>query len=189
MKKILVLTIACLLTFGNMTYAHTGLESSNPEDGSTITEELTTVTLTFETEIEETSSFELQNASGETVAVDNITVENNTMTGTFDEPIANGDYEVPWKIIGIDGHPIEGTFSFSVDAPESEIAEEEEEESTSEEATNGSAEDTDEQVDKEEETKTDTAEEESSNGTVIGIVIAVLVIVLIGSVLLMRRKK
>ncbi|WP_166000382.1 copper resistance protein CopC [Bacillus sp. Cs-700] len=188
MKKILVLTIASLLMFGNLTYAHTGIESSNPEDGSTITEELTTVTLTFETEIEETSSFELQNASGETVAVDNITVENNTMTGTFDEPIANGDYEVPWKIIGIDGHPIEGTFSFSVDAPESEIAEEEEE-STSEEATNGSAEDTDEQVDKEEETKTDTAEEESSNGTVIGIVIAVLVIVLLGSVLLMRRKK
>ena len=187
MKKILVLTIACLLTFGNMTYAHTGLESSNPEDGSTITEELTTVTLTFETEIEETSSFELQNANGEAVAVDNITVENNTMTGTFDQPIENGDYEVLWKIIGVDGHPIEGTFSFSVDAPESEMAEEEE--STSEEATNGSAEDTDEQVDKEEETKTDTAEEESSNGTVIGIVIAVLVIVLIGSVLLMRRKK
>ena len=186
MKKILVLTIACLLTFGNMTYAHTGLESSNPEDGSTITEELTTVTLTFETEIEETSSFELKNANGEAVAVDNITVENNTMTGTFDQPIENGDYEVMWKIIGVDGHPIEGTFSFSVDAPESEVAEEE---STSEEATNGSAEDTDEQVDKEEETKTDTAEEESSNGTVIGIVIAVLVIVLIGSVLLMRRKK
>ncbi len=184
MKKIVVLTIACLLTFGNLTYAHTGIESSNPEDGSTITEELTTVTLTFETEIEETSSFELQNANGETVAVDNITVENNTMTGTFDQPIANGDYKVQWKIIGIDGHPIEGTFSFSVDAPE--VAEEE---STSEEATNGSAEDTDEQVDKEEETKADTAEEESSNGTVIGIVIAVLVIVLIGSVLLMRRKK
>ncbi|PFG12080.1 copper resistance CopC family protein [Bacillus sp. es.036] len=187
MKKIVVLTIACLLTFGNLTYAHTGIESSNPEDGSTITEELTTVTLTFETEIEETSSFELQNASGETVAVDNITVENNTMTGTFDQPIANGDYEVPWKIIGIDGHPIEGTFSFSVDAPESEVAEEE---STSEEATNDSeAEDTEEQMDKEEETKADTAEEESSNGTVIGIIIAVLVIVLIGSVMLMRRKK
>ncbi len=187
MKKIVVLTIACLLTFGNLTYAHTGIESSNPEDGSTITEELTTVKLTFETEIEETSSFELQNANGETVAVDNITVENNTMTGTFDQPIENGDYEAPWKIIGIDGHPIEGTFSFSVDAPESEVAEEE---STSEEATNDSeAEDTDEQVDKEEETKADTAEEESSNGTVIGIVIAVLVIVLIGSVLLMRRKK
>ncbi|WP_273833678.1 copper resistance CopC family protein [Guptibacillus sedimenti] len=187
MKKIVVLTIACLLTFGNLTYAHTGIESSNPEDGSTITEELTTVTLTFETEIEETSSFELQNANGETVAVDNITVENNTMTGTFDQPIANGDYEVPWKIIGVDGHPIEGTFSFSVDAPESEVAEEE---STSEEATNDSeAEDIEELVDKEEETKADTAEDESTNGTVMGIVIAVLVIVLIGSVLLMRRKK
>lgn len=185
MKKIVVITIACLLTFGNITYAHTGIESSNPEDGSTITEELNTVTLTFETEIEETSSFELQNANGETVGVDNITVENNTMTGTFDQPIENGDYEVPWKIIGVDGHPIEGTFSFSVDAPEVV-----EEESTSEEATNDSeVEDTEEQMDKEEETKADTAEEESSNGTVIGIIIAVLVIVLIGSVMLMRRKK
>ncbi|MCA0173838.1 copper resistance protein CopC [Bacillus sp. RAR_GA_16] len=186
MKKIVVLTIACLLTFGNLTYAHTGIESSNPEDGSTITEELNKVTLTFETEIEETSSFELQNASGQTVAVDNITVENNTMTGTFDQPIENGDYEATWKIIGVDGHPIEGTFSFSVDAPESELAEEE---STSEEATDDSEEkDTQVQADKEE-TKADTAEEESSNGAVIGIVIAVLVIVLIGSVLLMRRKK
>ena len=186
MKKIVVLTIACLLTFGNLTYAHTGIESSNPEDGSTITEELNKVTLTFETEIEETSSFVLHNASGQTVAVDNITVENNTMTGTFDQPIENGDYEATWKIIGVDGHPIEGTFSFSVDAPESELAEEE---STSEEATDDSEEkDTQVQADKEE-TKADTAEEESSNGAVIGIVIAVLVIVLIGSVLLMRRKK
>ncbi|MGG1685893.1 copper resistance CopC family protein [Pseudalkalibacillus sp. NRS-1564] len=187
MKKILVLTIACLLTFGNMTYAHTGLESSNPEDGSTITEELDIVTLTFETEIEETSSFELQNASGETVAVDNITVENNTMTGTFDQPIENGEYEVPWKIIGVDGHPIEGTFSFSVDAPESEVKEDE---SSSEETTKElETDETEEQRNKEEETKADTAEEENSSGTVIGIVIGVLVVVLIGSVLLMRRKK
>ena len=39
------------------------------------------------------------------------------MWANFLQPLKNGNYKVDWEIIGADGHPIEGTFSFSVDVP------------------------------------------------------------------------
>ena len=39
------------------------------------------------------------------------------MWANFLQPLKNGNYIVDWKIIGTDGHPIEGTFSFSVEVP------------------------------------------------------------------------
>ena len=51
------------------------------------------------------------------------------MTGTFTNALENGDYTVVWNIIGADGHPIAGEFSFTVDVPVSETAVENESES------------------------------------------------------------
>ena len=42
------------------------------------------------------------------------------MWATFLQPLENGDYKVEWNIIGADGHPIEGEFSFSVNVPVTE---------------------------------------------------------------------
>ena len=40
-------------------------------------------------------------------------------------PLENGKYKVEWKIIGADGHPINGEFSFSVNMPDTETPTEE----------------------------------------------------------------
>ncbi|WP_176142503.1 copper resistance CopC family protein [Halobacillus hunanensis] len=203
MKKVVVLTIVCLFMFGNYVYAHTGLQSSNPENASTVTEELSEITLTFETQIEQTSSFELQNANGETVAVNNSSIEGNTMTGSIAEPLKNGEYQVVWNIIGVDGHPIEGEFSFTVDIPAKESSNDSSQDSEqgvtgskesekSNQATETETSDNSETDGSNEQTETKSAEEgqeESSNSIMIGIVV-VLVLVLAGSVWwMMRRKK
>lgn len=40
-------------------------------------------------------------------------------------PLENGNYTVSYKIIGADSHVIEGNYTFSVDRPEQEQAQEE----------------------------------------------------------------
>lgn len=40
--------------------------------------------------------------------------EESKMIGVLAEPMENGSYVVNWTIIGEDGHPVEGTVSFSV---------------------------------------------------------------------------
>ena len=56
------------------------------------------------------------------------------MWATFLQPLENGDYKVEWKIIGADGHPIEGDFSFSVNVPVTEDSCEEQIETQEEKA-------------------------------------------------------
>ena len=90
--------------------------------GVLLTEKLNEITLKFLTKIEETSSFTLTNSSNEKVNVEDITVSHDLLTGKVTESLANGAYQINWKIIGADGHPIEGVIDFVLDAPEEEEA-------------------------------------------------------------------
>ncbi len=116
MKKILSLIAICLFLFGGKAFAHTGLESSNPSDGSTITDPIEEITLTFLTKIEQTSSFKIYGANNEEIPVKDIVVVDDLMTGTV-EGMDNGEYTLTWNIIGADGHPIQGDLSFTVNLP------------------------------------------------------------------------
>ncbi|UII56141.1 copper resistance protein CopC [Cytobacillus spongiae] len=125
-KKILVL---CLFLFGlaNTAFAHTGLESSNPNDGDVLTEPVKEMTFTFETKIEQGSTFELVDPSGVKVPIGDIALNDNQMKGSVQRALDNGEYTVQWSIIGADGHLIDGTFSFVVDIEEAEESTEEQE--------------------------------------------------------------
>ena len=117
MKKLFLFTFIIFLAFANSALAHTGLESSTPQNGDVINEELQQITLTFEGKVEQGSKFELQNSTGESIPIENIALSENQIAGNFSNPLENGEYLVIWNIIGADGHPIEGEFSFSVDVP------------------------------------------------------------------------
>lgn len=183
MKKIIIATLACLFLFGGQAFAHTGLESSNPTNGSVVSEALKEITLTFESKIEQTSSFELVNANNEKVHVTNLTVSENVMTGTIDESIENGAYKILWKIIGVDGHLINGEIPFTLDAP---VVEETQEEISAPDAESEVLETPKEETPKEEATAVE-SKEDSNNG-LIGVIIAI-VVVLAGSVWWMSRRK
>jgi len=182
MKKIVWLTIACVLLFSNQALAHTGLESSNPTQGSTLTEQLSEITLTFLTKIEETSSFTVTNSSGESVEVSGILVEENVMSGSMGDSLDNGSYKINWKIIGADGHPMEGVIDFVLEAPQ----EVEDVEPTSEpiEEVEPIASNTEEI-----ETSVEEEEEKSSSNSIIGIIIALVVILALAVWWMTRRNK
>ena len=81
--------IALGFTFVNNALAHTGLESSSPQNGDIVNEELQQITLTFEAKIEQGSTFELQNSNGDSIPVENISISENQMVGNFSNPLEN----------------------------------------------------------------------------------------------------
>ncbi|MFC7686180.1 copper resistance protein CopC [Ureibacillus sp. GCM10028918] len=129
-NKYLIFSFVFLFSFVNTTFAHTHIESSSPQSGEVLTEALEEITLTYEGKIEQSSFFTLQNAAGETVPVDNITVSENVLSGSLPEPIENGEYLINWNIIGADGHLIEGEVPFTVDVPVTETTTENAEDET-----------------------------------------------------------
>ena len=114
MFKKLFITILLVFSLNGHAFAHTGLESSSPQNGETISEEIQQITLTFETKIEQTSTIQLKGADGKEIPVKDITINDKQMVGNLEAPLNHGDYQVLWNIIGADGHPIEGTFTFNV---------------------------------------------------------------------------
>ena len=120
MFKKLFITILLVFSLNGHAFAHTGLESSSPQNGETISEEIQQIILTFETKIEQTSTIQLKSADGTEIPVKEITINDNQMVGNLEAPLDHGDYQVLWNIIGADGHPIEGTFTFNVNKPNTE---------------------------------------------------------------------
>lgn len=117
LKKFLIVSFIFLFTFVNNAFAHTHIESSSPQSGEVITEELNEIQLTFEGKIEQNSSFTLQTTAGESISIDHISATNNILTGTLSTPLENGEYVINWTIIGADGHVMEGEVPFKMDLP------------------------------------------------------------------------
>lgn len=116
MKKLnLLLLLLVLLLPVTPVFAHTGLHESVPSQGETLTEPIKELVLTFETKIESGSTMELKTSAGELVKPDEVIINNNVLTGKF-QPLKNDHYQVIWKVIGSDGHPIDGEYSFTVNA-------------------------------------------------------------------------
>ena len=187
-KKMFLFTLFLFLAFVNNALAHTGLESSSPQDGDIISEELQQITLTFETKIEQGSTFELQNLNGKTIPIENISVSENQIIGNFLNPLENGEYQVNWKIIGADGHPIDGEFSFSVNVPITEAPTEEQVEPQEEIQPQPNVEEK--EVDTEYEAKYEEIQQNKIPSYVIPTLIGLLIVIVVVSFLLiMKRKK
>lgn len=54
---------------------------------------------------------------GENVVSGEIEVVDNSVRQVLDAPLAPGSYEVVWRVVSSDGHPIEGTFEFEANTP------------------------------------------------------------------------
>lgn len=148
MQKLFVLLIVPLLLIPHSAYAHSKLTSSVPEDGQTVTEELRELVLVFNTPIEPLSTLTVSDEQGADYKMADIRVEDAEMIGTLEQPLGNGVYTVQWKIIGGDGHPVEGAFTFRVELSNNEHLTESSnatsnEETSGEGTSNGSAKDDD----------------------------------------------
>ncbi|MFS0750941.1 copper resistance protein CopC [Oceanobacillus sp. 1P07AA] len=190
MKKIsILLFVATLFLFSaNTVFAHTHLDSSNPEDGTTVTESIDTIELNFDTVIEQNATLQVESSEGDTFEVTDISITDGELVATLDEDLANGSYTVTWDIIGVDGHAMQDSITFEVDAESSE--EEEIEESTTAEENESMTENNQSESDDSttaDETNEETATDSSSNTMIIAILLVAIIAII--AIVLIRKKK
>jgi methionine-rich copper-binding protein CopC len=99
--------------------AHVELISSSPVAGANLLTVPTEVTITFDDELDpDLSHFEVTDAASAEVGsgkVDLTVADRNVMTGPL-TITAPGVYTVSYTVAGVDGHVLEGTFSFGYQA-------------------------------------------------------------------------
>lgn len=118
LNKIALLSTLLFFIFGANVFAHSHLEDSSPKNGEVVTESLKAITLSFETAIEPTSSFTLLNEKNDSIPLSSVSISGNHLIANVEDNLINGAYTIHWKIIGEDGHPLEGDIPFTINLPE-----------------------------------------------------------------------
>jgi methionine-rich copper-binding protein CopC len=97
--------------------AHTDLVSSSPENGATLDAPPDQITLKFaEAVLTSGAQIVATSAKGTTVDLGPAEVAGAKVTAAWPADAAEGRYKVSWRVSGDDGHPLKGTFAFTVDA-------------------------------------------------------------------------
>jgi methionine-rich copper-binding protein CopC len=123
--RLVVLACAALATLSigiaGTAQAHSGLDSSSPVDGSIVTEAPASIVLIFaEALLPGADSVSLNAADGTNIASAKVEPSGNSVELPWPAELAAGDYQVAYRVVSADGHPVTGaiTFTFApVDAP------------------------------------------------------------------------
>jgi methionine-rich copper-binding protein CopC len=112
MGKILLVLIALLLS-GAAAHAHAFLDHANPRVGSTVRTAPRQVTLWFTQQLEPAfSSAQVHDAAG--ARVDQGARVSGMQIHVSVKALPPGSYKVHWKVLSVDTHTTEGSFSFRV---------------------------------------------------------------------------
>lgn len=112
----LAISILGLAAIGAPASAHTSFVGSDPANGSTVPEPVTQIVLEFTGVSEEAGDgFVVLDPSGVVREPIVATDDGKTFTLSFDEPLTGGLIGVRWNVRAGDAHPIEGSFSFTVE--------------------------------------------------------------------------
>ena len=121
LKKIMI-SLSVLLLFSIISIsavsAHSVLVRATPKEGEQLDEPINTIKLTFNTKVEYGSTLFLVNSEGEEIEPETVDTMDGVLTAVFMDSLDSDTYQVNWKIIGADGHPIEDSYSFSIEAQE-----------------------------------------------------------------------
>ncbi|MFP3324191.1 copper resistance protein CopC [Planococcus sp. SIMBA_160] len=201
MKKTLIL-LSALLVLPMTAHAHSVLESSTPAEGSVIAEPLEQVVLDFSAGIEQGSDMSMT-MDGTAVDFSEVAVMEDQLIGTPAQELEDGSYVVEYDVLSQDGHPIQGSLAFELQAGEEEAAQEEQAEEAAQEEQAEEAVD-EQEADEAEATESEQTEasdvEQASSGepeapsedagsSMTLIIAGIAIILLIAAVVLMRRKR
>jgi methionine-rich copper-binding protein CopC len=116
MRKLLaILALACFAA--SQALAHAFLDHALPRVGSDLPSAPTTVMIWFTQELEPAfSTLEVTDQSGNRVDAGDAQVDakDATILHATLKPLPPGFYKVAWRVVSVDTHPTEGTFSFHV---------------------------------------------------------------------------
>jgi methionine-rich copper-binding protein CopC len=99
--------------------AHAALLSSAPADGAVLTEPPTQVLLTFNQAMQDIGAdiVVTHTDTGDAVPSATIAVNDAEVSMPLPSDLGSGTYQVAWRAVSADGHPIEGTFAFTLSLP------------------------------------------------------------------------
>ncbi|MEU2200675.1 copper resistance CopC family protein [Isoptericola sp. NPDC019482] len=96
--------------------AHDRLLSSDPADGATVEEAPTELTLVFSADVLAAGAQVAVTTPDGTVPAE-VAVDGDEAVAALPDDLPGGDWDVAWRVVSSDGHPIEGELAFTVDAP------------------------------------------------------------------------
>ena len=115
--RILALACAAVLVTPTASFAHAQLDHASPTVGSTVKAAPSAVTLSFTEAVEpKFSSIEVRDAKGAAMqsgAAQGV-AGNAAQLQVGVKPLTAGTYTVKWKVLSVDTHRTQGTFSFTV---------------------------------------------------------------------------
>jgi methionine-rich copper-binding protein CopC len=127
MKTLRLLGILALLIVPVNALAHAGLVSANPEANKEITAMPVQISLTFTEDLmvldgknrnSITLSFRPSSDVGQVIELTDLKVEGTTISATIpDRNYESGTYEVAYSIVSADGHKVDDSYRFSLNAP------------------------------------------------------------------------
>jgi copper resistance protein C len=118
-RPVRILVIAAGLVLGSLLVtpvspasAHAGVESSTPENGASLTEPPSEISITFDEQVTE-PGLTASDDTGTGVALGEVTVTGNTVSASWPSSAPAGIYTVEWTVVSDDGDPLTGTLLFS----------------------------------------------------------------------------
>ncbi|MFV2115921.1 copper resistance protein CopC [Micromonospora sp. LOL_025] len=95
--------------------AHNTLRAASPAEGDRLTTPPTRVTLEFAQRLDPAfTTIALTDAARRKVPTGAPTVDGTKGTVTVDETLGEGTYTVAYRIVSADGHPVQGSYRFTV---------------------------------------------------------------------------
>ena len=111
---VVVATALMLVLPAAAAQAHDTLESTDPAGGSVVGSVPENIGLTFSnTPIAIGSVVRVVDATGTDQADGQVSIVDNHVTQPVKSGAPAGNYTVTWRVVSSDGHPIEGTFTFT----------------------------------------------------------------------------
>ncbi|MCC5672709.1 copper resistance protein CopC [Kocuria rhizophila] len=111
-----LLAMVLALAASGPAQAHDELVRTTPESGATLEKAPTTLDLTFSGSIQDIGSeVRVTDSHGTDMTRGKLAVQNTKVSQPLREGGSTDEtYTVTWRVVSQDGHPIEGTFSYSV---------------------------------------------------------------------------
>ena len=112
-----IVVLVAIVVAPSTAFAHAGLESSDPAPGSYLDVSPTRVVLTFDEQVASAFGSIRIVDSAARVRVETPLRRGDTkhvVVGELDETLGDGTYVVVWRVTSSDGHPVQGSFTFTV---------------------------------------------------------------------------
>ncbi len=112
-----VLAVLALLLLVSPARAHAELDSSDPPDGATLASAPEVLSFTFGEQIlEQGNAVTLTDVAADArLEVGPVQVAGDTVSVSWPEQSPAGEFRAAYRVVSADGHPIEGTITFTVD--------------------------------------------------------------------------